>query len=135
VHGLFGNRLLILNNGVPQSGQQWGNDHSPEIDPLAADQITVLKGTSAIEYPGGNLGSLVSIMPSKIINEPHLHGHFISAYESNGRGISLNTKLQKYSPVLAWRVNATYKKYGDRSAPDYFLTNTGSDEWSASLHT
>ena len=133
VHGLFGNRLLILNNGVPQSGQQWGNDHSPEIDPLAADQITVLKGTSAIEYPGGNLGSLVSIMPSKIINEPHLHGHFISAYESNGRGISLNTKLQKYSPVLAWRVNATYKKYGDRSAPDYFLTNTGSEEWSASL--
>ena len=28
VHGLFGNRLLILNNGVLQGGQQWGNDHS-----------------------------------------------------------------------------------------------------------
>ena len=28
VHGLYGNRLTILNNGIAQSGQQWGVDHS-----------------------------------------------------------------------------------------------------------
>ena len=44
VHGLYGNRLTILNNGIAQSGQQWGNDHSPEIDPLAANQLEVIKG-------------------------------------------------------------------------------------------
>ena len=54
VHGLYGNRLTILNNGISQSGQQWGNDHSPEIDPLVANKIKVIKGTSALEYMGSN---------------------------------------------------------------------------------
>jgi len=56
VHGLYGNRLTVLNNGVVQSGQQWGNDHGPEIDPFSADNIVVLKGASTIEYGGVSLG-------------------------------------------------------------------------------
>ena len=27
IHGMYGNRVLIMNNGVRQSGQQWGEDH------------------------------------------------------------------------------------------------------------
>ena len=61
VHGLFGNRLIIFNNGIAQSGQQWGNDHSPEIDPFSSDKITVIKGANALEYGGGNLGNIISV--------------------------------------------------------------------------
>ncbi len=128
VHGLYGNRLTILNNGVAQSGQQWGNDHSPEIDPFASDKLTVLKGTSAIEYGGGNLGSVILVEPKSIEREPHLHGQVNYAYETNGRGHNLNTRFQKYSPLLSWRITGTLKKYGDRKSPNYFLNNTGSTE-------
>ena len=127
VHGLFGNRLSILNNGIAQSGQQWGNDHSPEIDPYVADKITVLKGTSAIEY-GGTLGGLILVEPKRIAREPHLHGQVNYTFESNGIGNILNTRLEKYSPKIAWRVSGTLKKYGDRKTADYFLINTGSTE-------
>ena len=71
VHGLFGNRLTILNNGVAQSGQQWGNDHSPEIDPLSADKVTILKGAGAIEHQGGNLGAVILVQPLRIPKDPH----------------------------------------------------------------
>ena len=128
VHGLYGNRLIILNNGIAQSGQQWGNDHSPEIDPFASDHITVLKGTSAIEYGGGNLGSAILVETKPIEREPHLHGQVNYAFETNGRGHNLNTRVQKYSPIVAWRVNGTLKKYGDRKSPNYFLNNTGIEE-------
>ncbi len=37
VHGLYGNRITILNHGIAQAGQQWGNDHSPEIDPTVCE--------------------------------------------------------------------------------------------------
>jgi iron complex outermembrane receptor protein len=133
VHGLYGNRLTILNNGIAQSGQQWGNDHAPEIDPLTADKITVLKGANAIEYGNGNLGSVILVEPSKIGREQHLHGRLNYAFESNGRGHNLHTQLQRYSPLLAWRFNATLKQYGDRHTPDYFLRNTGSAEANFSL--
>ncbi len=133
VHGLYGNRLTILNNGIVQSGQQWGNDHSPEIDPFAADKIVVLKGASAIEYAAGNLGSIILVEPKKIEREPHVHGQVNYFYESNGRGHGLNTRVEKYSPELAWRVNGTFKKYGDRKTADYFLNNTGFGEFNLAL--
>ncbi len=133
VQGMYGNRLTILNNGVAQSGQQWGNDHSPEIDPFAADNITIIKGASAIEYNGGNLGSVILVEPKRISREPHLHGQVNYSYETNGRGNNINARLEKYSSKLAWRLNGTLRKYGDRSTADYFLNNTGLQEANLAL--
>ena len=31
VHGLSGNRLTLVNNGIVHTGQQWGADHSPRL--------------------------------------------------------------------------------------------------------
>ena len=128
VHGLYGNRLTIINNGIVQSGQQWGSDHGPEIDPFSSNKITVIKGTSAIEYGGGNLGSVLLIESKKILPEPHLHGQINYAYESNGRGNNLNIQLEKHASNLAWRINGTLKKSGDKKSSSYFLNNTGSNE-------
>ncbi|MEN9371943.1 MAG: hypothetical protein RLZZ64_1018, partial [Bacteroidota bacterium] len=32
IQGLHSSRVLILNNGIRQEGQQWGSEHAPEID-------------------------------------------------------------------------------------------------------
>src|SRR5690554_2391468 len=128
VHGLYGNRLTILNNGIAQSGQQWGTDHAPEIDPLSANRITVVKGAGVLEYPGNSLGSVILIEPGKIPRDPHLHGNARYFYESNGRGNGINLKLQQHAKLLAWRITGTLKKSGDKRTPDYFLRNTGNEE-------
>ena len=124
VHGMYGNRLVILNNGIAQSGQQWGSDHSPEIDPFSADKITVLKGANAVAYSGGNLGSVILVEPKKIEREPHLHGQVGYAFETNGRGNTINARIGKYSPILAWKLSGTLKKSGDKKTPSYYLNNT-----------
>jgi len=129
VHGLSGNRVAILNNGIAQSGQQWGNDHAPEIDPYVAEHISVVKGAGALAYPGGSLGGVVLIEPDEIENDPHLHGNVNYIFQTNGLGHTLNARLQKYSKWAAWRISATAKVIGDRSAPDYYLTNTGKREY------
>lgn len=128
VHGLYGNRLTILNNGIAQSGQQWGVDHAPEIDPLVANHISVIKGVSALQYPGNSLGSVVVVEPPRIEEELHLHGKGSYLFASNGRGHGLNLQLQRYRPSVAWRVNGTLRKQGDQRTPDYWLRNTGSEE-------
>ncbi len=133
VHGLYGNRLTILNNGVSQSGQQWGNDHSPEIDPLVANKIRVMKGTSALEYAGGNLGSIIMVEPKKIEREPHLHGSATYFFESNGMGNGANVQLQQYADEVAWKINGTIKKSGDKKAANYYLNNTGNEEANLAL--
>lgn len=133
VHGLFGNRVAILNNGIAQSGQQWGNDHAPEIDPFVADHLSVLKGVAALQYNGSSLGGVVLVEPGNIENEPHLHGQVNYLFASNGRGHTLNTRLEKASQLVNWRFTGTLKHAGDTQTPDYFLNNTGRREANAAL--
>ena len=128
VHGLYGNRLTILNNGVAQSGQQWGIDHGPEIDPLAAEKITVVKGVGVLEYLGNSLGSVVLIESKRISQEPHLHGEGRYYFQTNGLGSGLNLTLQQYGERLSWKAVGTLKKNGDKRAPKYHLRNTGKQE-------
>ena len=113
VHGLYGNRLAILNNGIAQGGQQWGVDHSPEIDPFVANRITVIKGVGALEYQGSSLGSVILVEPKKIAQEPHLHGEGRYFFESNGLGNGLNFEMQQYRKIVGWRAIGTLKKSGD----------------------
>lgn len=128
VQGLFGNRLTLLNNGIGHSGQQWGNGHAPEIDPLVASNIDVLKGSETLTYMGSHLGSVVLIEPKKIGRSPHLHGRAVYQYASNGRGHTLNLQTQKFHPALAWKLTGTLKQSGDKHTPDYYLNNTGVKE-------
>ncbi len=133
VHGLYGNRITILNNGIAQSGQQWGNDHSPEIDPLVANKLRVIKGVSTLEYPGSNLGSVILVEPNKILREPHLHGKVSYFFESNGLNNGLNISLQQYDKKIGWKAIGTLKRSGDKMTPNYYLNNTGHQEANLAL--
>jgi len=133
VHGLYGNRLLIMNNGVAQSGQQWGADHAPEIDPSQAGRITVIKGVSALQFQGNSLGSVVLIEPSSIGNDPHLHGNVRYMIRSNGLGHGLHFNTRRFNEQLSWQWTGSLKRSGDMHTPDHFLTNTGQSEASSSL--
>lgn len=133
IHGNFGNRVTILNNGIPQSGQQWGNDHAPEIDPITADHISVVSGVSSVQYFGNTLGGLVLIEPKNINKEPHLHGFVNYIYESNGKGHTANLNIEKGDSLFSWRLTGTYKQNGDKSTPNYLLKNTGGNEKNISL--
>lgn len=132
VHGMYGNRLVILNNGIAQAGQQWGNDHAPEIDPFAAGHISVVKGAGALAYPGSALGGAVLIEADLMPTDPHIHGLVGYIFQTNGLGHTLNARFEQNAKWASWRVNGTTKLIGDRSAPDYFLTNTGKREYNFS---
>jgi iron complex outermembrane receptor protein len=133
IQGLYGNRIIILNNGIPQSGQQWGVDHSPEIDPLAANSISVIKGVSAVEFQGSSLGSVILVEPGFIPDEPHVHGSARYSFQTNGLGHGINLSLHQNKRKFGWRASGTLKKIGDQRTPDYFLNNTGAEEANLSL--
>jgi iron complex outermembrane receptor protein len=128
IHGLYGNRVTILNNGIAQSGQQWGNDHAPEIDPFVADHISVVRGASALLYAGSSLGGVVLVEPGNIPDNTSLDGSINYLYQSNGQGHTLNARIGRSDRWAAWRITGTLKLIGDGKTPDYNLTNTGRRE-------
>ncbi len=128
INGLYGNRVSILNQGIPQEGQQWGNDHAPEIDAFTAQNISVVKGSAAVRYGTNAMAGVLILESQAIKNDPHPHGQFLSLYNTNGRGFVTNAVTEQSTKLFNYRLIATLKKSGDQHTSNYFLTNTGSNE-------
>ncbi|MBX2944429.1 MAG: TonB-dependent receptor [Cyclobacteriaceae bacterium] len=129
IHGLHSQRILILNNGIRQEGQQWGIEHAPEIDPFIASEITVVKGAEAVRYGADAIGGVIIINPPSLHNKAHSFGGEInSGFMTNSRMAFLSGmvegELSKTSP-WSWRLQATSKRGGDFNSPGYVLSNTG----------
>lgn len=61
IHGMYGERILILNNGVRHKSQQWGQGHAPEIALDQAGRVTVLKGAESVRYGADALGGVIIV--------------------------------------------------------------------------
>ena len=138
VNGMYGNRLLIINNGVRQQGQQWGVDHAPELDANTAGRITVVKGAEGVRYGSEALGGVV-LMEGQLLpyGQRKLMGKLSGLYGTNGRKFAFTQQLSQGFPLLggnaAWRVQGTYVNGGDRSTGSYLLNNTGVREMNGSM--
>jgi iron complex outermembrane receptor protein len=47
IRGLGYNRVIVVNDGIRQEGQQWGDEHGIEIDELNVSRVEVLKGPAS----------------------------------------------------------------------------------------
>lgn len=135
IHGLTGSRVLLMNNGVRQEGQQWGGDHAPELDPNSAGSITVVKGAASVRYGSDAIGGVVLMDPSPLPQQKGISGNIGLLGASNGRKGSLDGDLEgafgkKQEGLLSWRLQGTLKQAGNFKTPDYYLDNTGLKEGS-----
>lgn len=138
IHGLHSNRILILNNGIRQEGQQWGSEHAPEIDPFIAQRITVIKGAEAIRFGPGAMGGVVIVEPSELIREPGLNAGVTLVGATNGRSGSVSGVLGgswKAMRGWGWRVQGSLRRAGNFRSADYYLENTGLKESNFSAAT
>ncbi|TAF65179.1 MAG: TonB-dependent receptor [Cytophagales bacterium] len=131
IHGLHSNRLLILQNGVRQEGQQWGLDHAPEIDLQTAGKIWVLKGAGAVRYGADAIAGVVLVEPAPIRLAP-LNGYIATTTMSNGRQQQVAVGLEGQRKQFSWRVQSNGKYGGNVHTPNYYLANTGIREWNLS---
>jgi iron complex outermembrane receptor protein len=135
---LHSNRILTINNGVRQEGQQWGNEHAPEIDPFIADKLTVIKGVDELKYGSDAIGGVVLVDPKPLRNKPGYAAEINAGYFTNNQqyvasGV-FEQQFKKY-PAFTYRIQGTFKKAANTTTPGYRLNNTASEEKNFSLTT
>lgn len=136
IHGMHSNRVLILNNGIRQEGQQWGSEHAPEIDPFVASRISVIKGAAGVRFGSDAIGGVVLVEPAPLPTGKTLHGELNLVGFSNGRqGVASLQTEGGFGKGFGWRVQGTLKRGGNIRTPRYFLDNTGSSEQNFSAST
>lgn len=132
IHGMHGNRILIVNNGVRQAGQQWGEGHAPEVDMNSNGAIHVIKGAESVRYGSEAMGGTI-VLEQKALpyRRESFSGTTNTLVASNGRRFMQTLRLEGVLPFyrdIAWRVHGTYGTSGDKSSANYLLNNTGSLE-------
>lgn len=135
IHGLHSQRILMLNNGVRQEGQQWGAEHAPEIDPLVAGKLVVVKGAGSVRYGSDAIAGVILVEPRPLADSAGTRGEIVLVGNTNGRGGASSAYVEHTFPrlkPLSFRLQGTFKQAGSLSAPTYNLANTGVKEYNFS---
>ena len=128
IHGMFGSRVGVVYDDIMLENQQWGQDHAPNVDLNTFENIRLIKGAGTLKYgttPGGVV--ILESMPQKPVDS--LYGKTILSGMYNGSGYSaISNWVKSYKSGVYFKLQGTFKRNGDFTAPNYNLTNTGNKE-------
>lgn len=125
IRGLGYNRVVTVNDGIRQEGQQWGDEHGIEVDDYSAQRVEVLKGPASLMYGSDAIAGVINIQSQLSAPEGSVKANITSEYQTNSglRGIYGNIGGTKNG--LGWNVYADYKAAHDyRNKYDGFVFNS-----------
>ena len=59
IRGMGYNRVLVVNDGIRQEGQQWGDEHGVEIDGESVHAVEVIKGPASLMYGSDAMAGVI----------------------------------------------------------------------------
>jgi iron complex outermembrane receptor protein len=113
IRGLGFNRLVVINDGIRQEGQQWGEEHGIEIDENSVNRIEILKGPASLIYGSDAIAGVINIMTMPTIPQGTLRANVISSYQTNNKQRSLYGSIGANQNGLDWNAWGDYKAASD----------------------
>ncbi len=129
IRGLGFNRILVLNNGIRQEGQQWGDEHGIEIDESSVNKIEIIKGPGSLMYGSDAMGGVIHFLSPNPIEAGKVKSNFGSFFQSNNRLHGVSLQNQGNLNGKYWNLNGTFKQAGNyQNGNDGFVYNSGFSE-------
>jgi outer membrane receptor protein involved in Fe transport len=128
IRGIAENRVRILNDGVPLNQQQWSFRHSPNIEPILAERVEIVRGPATVMWGPDALGGVVNIvqppLPSSTEGKSVFLGEAGVGYFGNNEQAQGDLVLEGASGAFGWRIGAVRRDAGDLETPDGRLPHT-----------
>ncbi|MBM3416783.1 MAG: TonB-dependent receptor [Bacteroidetes bacterium] len=113
IRGLGYNRVVTVNDGVRQEGQQWGDEHGIEMDEMSVTRAEVLKGPASLMYGSDALAGVVHFITNTPVAEGTVRGNILTNFQSNNGLFGVNANAAGNSKGFNWNLYGTYKSAGD----------------------
>jgi iron complex outermembrane receptor protein len=133
IRGLGYNRIVIINEGIRQEGQQWGDEHGLEIDQFSAERVEVLKGPASLLFGSDAIGGVINILEPFPAPLGTIKGELVSQYQSNNKQYVASAMAEGNQKGLVWRFRKTNKNSAAYSTPNEVIYNSAFNEDNASL--
>ena len=92
IRGLGFNRVAVVNDGIRQEGQQWGDEHGIEVDGQSVGSVEILKGPASLMYGSDAMAGVIIMHPHPTLPQGKMKGSVESEYQTNNglAGYSVN---------------------------------------------
>ena len=129
IRGLGYNRVVVINEGVRQEGQQWGDEHGIEIDEMSVARAEVLKGPASLMYGSDALAGVVNLVTNVPVAQGTIKGNLLTNYQSNNNLFGVNASIAGNRNGFNWNLYGTGKSAGNyRNKYDGRVLNSGFNE-------
>ncbi len=129
IRGLSGDRVQVLEDGLPLEYYSWSDEDGPSMDARLADRVEVIRGPASVLYGPDAMGGVVNVIPEPL---PDAAGG--SAFVHGGLdtyGATMNHEfggilhMEGASGAFGWRATAIGRKSEALHTPAGELDNTG----------
>ena len=113
IRGLGYNRLVVVNDGVRQEGQQWGDEHGIEIDENSVSRVEIVKGPASLIYGSDAMAGVINIITTTPAPNNTIKGNILSSYQTNNKQRSLFANIGGNKNGFNWNAWGDYTAAAD----------------------
>ena len=115
IRGLGYNRVLVVNDGLRQEGQQWGDEHGVEVDGESVHSVEVMKGPASLMYGSDAMAGVVIMHDAPILPQGTVKGNVSGQYQSNNNLWGYSADFAGHQSSWVWDARWSQKRAGEYS--------------------
>ena len=133
IRGLGYNRVVVVNDGIRQEGQQWGDEHGIEIDGASVHSVEILKGPASLMYGSDAMAGVLIFRPAPVAPMGTVRGSISTEYQTNNGLFDYSLNASGNQKGLVWDVRFSDKyAHAYRNSVNHWVANSGFSERAAS---
>ena len=109
IRGLGYNRIIVMNEGIRQEGQQWGDEHGIEIDGQNVNSVEILKGPASLMYGSDAMAGVLILHGAPILPEGEMKAQVSTEYQTNNGLFDYSLNIAGHQKQFVWDARFTDK--------------------------
>ena len=109
IRGLGYNRIIVMNEGIRQEGQQWGDEHGIEIDGQNVNSVEILKGPASLMYGSDAMAGVLILHGAPILPEGEMKATVSTEYQTNNGLFDYSLNFAGHQKTFVWDARFTDK--------------------------
>ena len=129
IRGLGYNRVVTVNDGIRQEGQQWGDEHGIEIDEYSVSKVEILKGPASLSFGSDAMAGVINLITAPTLPDGSIMANLLADYQTNNGLFGYSASFAGNKNGFIWNVRYSNKMaHSYQNKYDGYVFNSGYKE-------
>ena len=117
IRGMGYNRIVVVNDGIRQEGQQWGDEHGIEIDAQTVHSVEILKGPASLMYGSDAMAGVLVMHEDPVMPQGQMQATVGGEYQTNQHLWDYTANFEGNRGGVVWNWRWSEKDAGELKTP------------------